>query len=152
MASVAIAGDAHLAAVAPQLHHRARPRRATTMIKAVKFVSIPVRNQDKALQFYTEALGFRVVTDQPMGPGAQRWIELRIPGADTGVVLFTPDGHEDRIGTFQGISFRVDDVAKTHEEMTRRGVEFSQGPTKQDWGTFAIFKDVDGNQFVLGTK
>jgi predicted enzyme related to lactoylglutathione lyase len=123
-----------------------------TMIKAVKFVSIPVRDQDKALKFYTEVLAFRVVTDQPMGPGAQRWIELKIPGADTGVVLFTADGHQDRIGTFQGISFTTDNVAKTHEELKARGVEFSQGPTKQEWGTFAIFKDVDGNQFVLGSK
>jgi predicted enzyme related to lactoylglutathione lyase len=122
------------------------------MIKAIKFVSIPVKDQDKALAFYTQALGFAIATDQPMGPGQQRWIELRIPGAETRVTLFTADGHQDRIGTFQGISFVVDDVEKTHQELTKRGVEFSQGPTKQPWGTFAIFKDVDGNQFVLGTK
>ena len=42
-------------------------------------------------------LGFRVVTDQPLGE--QRWIELRIPGADTRVVLYTPPGQEDRVGT-----------------------------------------------------
>jgi len=87
-----------------------------------------------------------------MGPGQQRWIELKIPGAATGVTLFTADGHQDRIGTFQGISFVVDDVQKTYDDLMAKGVEFSQGPTKQPWGTFAIFKDVDGNQFVLGTK
>ena len=122
------------------------------MIKAVKFVSIPVKNQDQSLKFYTEALGFSIVTDTPMGPGPQRWIELRIPGADTKVVLFTADGHQDRIGTFQGISFVADNVAKTHAELSARGVEFSQPPTKQEWGTFAIFKDIDGNQFVLSSK
>jgi len=122
------------------------------MIKGIKFASIPVKDQDKALKFYTTALGFGIVTDQPMGPGQQRWLELRIPGAETRVVLFTADGHEDRIGTFQGISFFTDDVQKTYEEMKKRGVEFSEGPTKQDWGTYAIFKDVDGNQFVLGSK
>ncbi len=122
------------------------------MIKSIKFVSIPVRDQDKALEFYTTALGFGIVTDQPMGPGQQRWIELKIPGAVTGVTLFTPDGHQDRIGTFQGISFLTDDVRKTYEMLTERGVEFSQGPTSQPWGTFAVFKDVDGNQFVLGSK
>ena len=52
------------------------------MIRGVKIVSIPVRNQDVALQFYTEKIGFKVATDQPFGPG-QRWIELLIPGADT---------------------------------------------------------------------
>src|SRR5437870_5102046 len=78
------------------------------MIKAVKFVSIPVRDQSKALEFYTKKLGFQILTDQPFG--AQRWIELLIPGADTGVVLFTSPGQEDRIGTFSNIAFWSDDV------------------------------------------
>jgi catechol 2,3-dioxygenase-like lactoylglutathione lyase family enzyme len=60
------------------------------MIKAIKFASIPVRDQDRALNFYTAKLGFAVATDQSFGDG-QRWIELRIPGADTRVVLFTHD-------------------------------------------------------------
>lgn len=123
-----------------------------SMIKSVKFVSIPVKDQDKALEFYTKGLGFNIATDQPMGPGQQRWIELRIPGADTRVVLFTAEGHEDRIGTFTGVSFNTDNVVKTHAEYLARGVEFSEGPTKQPWGTYAIFKDVDGNQFVLSQK
>jgi hypothetical protein len=55
-------------------------------------------------------------------------------------------------GSFQGISFAADDVAKTHDELKARGAEFAQGPTKQDWGTFAILKDIDGNQFVLSSK
>jgi predicted enzyme related to lactoylglutathione lyase len=122
------------------------------MIKAIKFVGIPVRDQDKALAFYTGSLGFSVVTDQPMAPGEQRWIELKIPGADTKVVLFTPDGHEDRIGTYHSISFMTDDVKKTYEELKKKGVEFSQPPTEQHWGTFAILKDQDGNQFVLSSK
>jgi predicted enzyme related to lactoylglutathione lyase len=122
------------------------------MIKAVKFVSIPVRDQDQALEFYTKKLGFNIATDQPMGPGQQRWIELKIPGADTRVVLFTADGHQDRIGTFTGVSFTTDNVEKTHADYVARGVEFAEGPTKQPWGTYAIFKDVDGNQFVLSQK
>jgi catechol 2,3-dioxygenase-like lactoylglutathione lyase family enzyme len=121
------------------------------MIKSIKFVGVPVRDQDSALAFYTEKLGFTVLTDQPMGPG-QRWIELKIPGAQTGIALFTPPGHESRIGTFQNLSFLVDDVEKTHAELTARGVEFSQPPKKESWGTSAIFKDPDGNSFVLGTR
>ena len=69
------------------------------MISHVKFVSVPTRDQDRALAFYTEKLGFRVVTDQPF-TDRQRWIELRIGNSETRFVLFTPDGHEDRIGTF----------------------------------------------------
>ena len=50
-----------------------------------------------------QKFGLQVATDQPMGNG-QRWIELKIPGAQTGFALFTPDGHENRIGTFQNMS------------------------------------------------
>jgi catechol 2,3-dioxygenase-like lactoylglutathione lyase family enzyme len=121
------------------------------MIKAVKFVSIPVRDQDLALAFYTEKLGFTVLTDQPFGPG-QRWVELKIPGADTKVVLFTPPGQEDRIGTFSNVVFYSDNVEKTYEEMLAKGVEFQQPPKKEGWGTSAIFKDVDANAFVLSSK
>jgi len=59
------------------------------MIKNVDFVSIPVADQKRALAFYTEKLGFTVFTDQPFND-KQRWIELKIGGAQTRVVLFTP--------------------------------------------------------------
>ena len=120
------------------------------MIRQVKFVGIPVRDQDRALAFYRDKLGFKIHTDQPMGK--QRWIELKIPGADTGVVLFTPDGHEDRIGTFFNGSFACDDVKRTYEELKGRGVEFTQEPKKEPWGTYTTFKDSEGNSFVLGSK
>lgn len=121
------------------------------MIKAIKFASIPVSDQDRALSFYTTKLGFRILTDQQFDE-KQRWIELSIPGAETGVVLFTPDGHQDRIGTFTGISFHCDDVQRTYDELSARGVEFTTPPTKQPWGTSTIFKDPDGNQFVMSAR
>ena len=121
------------------------------MIKAVKFVSIPVSDQDRALEFFTEKLEFVVATDQPYDD-KQRWIELRIRGADTRVVLFTPEGQEGHIGTFAGVSFVADDVEQTARVLKERGVEFSQDPQTADWGTAAVFKDPDGNQFVLSSK
>ena len=121
------------------------------MIRKVKFVSIPTRDQDRALAFYTGKLGFKVMTDQPFDE-KQRWIELQIPGADTRVVLFTADAHADRIGTPFNGAFQSDDVEKTYAELRERGVEFVSEPAKQGWGTFAIFKDPDGNQFVIGSK
>jgi catechol 2,3-dioxygenase-like lactoylglutathione lyase family enzyme len=117
----------------------------------VKFVSIPVRDQDRALEFYTTKLGFTIMTDQPMGPG-QRWIELGIPGADTRVVLFTPTGHEDRIGTTSNVVFSADSVERTHQELSARGVVFRQPPKKEPWGTSSIFEDADGNVFVLSSR
>ena len=120
------------------------------MLKRIKFVGIPVRDQQKALEFWTQVVGFQVATDQSMGDG-QRWIEIRIPGSQTGLALFTPKGHEDRIGTFQSISFAADDVERTYRELSGRGVEFTQPPRKEPWGTSAIFMDPDGNSFVMGT-
>lgn len=121
------------------------------MIKKLKFVGIPTADQDRALAFWTEKIGFRVVTDQPMGEG-KRWIELSIPGAESGIVLFTPEGHENRIGSFFNGSFGCDDVEHTYRQLKERGVEFQEEPTKQHWGSYAIFKDPDGNSFVLGSK
>lgn len=121
------------------------------MIEQVKFVSVPVRDQDRALAFYRDKLGFKVKTDQPFND-KQRWIELKIPGAETGVVLFTPDGQEDRIGTFFNGSLACDEVRKTCEELKTRGVEFTGEPKEEHWGTFAIFKDSEGNSFVLSSR
>jgi catechol 2,3-dioxygenase-like lactoylglutathione lyase family enzyme len=120
------------------------------MIRGIKLASIPVRDQDAALKFYTEKLGFKVLTDQPHGN--QRWIELGIPGAESRLALFTPPGHENRIGGFQPMTFWCDDVEATVKTLKSKGVEFAKDPTKEVWGTFAIFKDPDGNQFVLSNK
>ena len=120
------------------------------MIRGIKFACIPTRDQDRALKFYTEKLGFRVMTDQPFG--AQRWIELGIPGAESQVVLFTPPGQEDRIGGFQPLTFWTDDVFATAEQMKKSGVELTDGPRKEVWGTMAKFKDPDGNEFVFSSR
>jgi predicted enzyme related to lactoylglutathione lyase len=120
------------------------------MITKLKFMGIPVRDQKAQLAFYTEKLGFEVLTDQPLG--AQRWIELKIPRADTSIVLFTPEGHENRVGSFVNGSFACDDVAKTYEELKARGVEFVQPPTVQPWGIYAVIKDAEGNQLVLSSR
>jgi catechol 2,3-dioxygenase-like lactoylglutathione lyase family enzyme len=120
------------------------------MIKAIKFASIPVTDQDRALEFYTKKLGLKVITDSPFD-GKQRWIELGFPRTETRLVLFTAHGQEKMIGGSMNVTFMADDVFATATEMKDRGVEFVQDAKKADWGTAAIFKDPDGNQFVLST-
>lgn len=120
------------------------------MITHLKFASVPCRDQAAALKFWTEKVGFRVLTDQPMGE--QRWIELGIHNSDTRLVLFTPEGHEDRIGGFFNGSFACDDVEATWRQLSARGVEFAGPPEKQPWGTFAKFRDNDGNEFVMSSR
>ncbi|HWS98819.1 MAG TPA: VOC family protein [Pyrinomonadaceae bacterium] len=121
------------------------------MITSIKFVSIPVSDQDRALAFYTEKLGFKVVTDQQFGLG-QRWIELQVGGSPTRLVLFTPEGHEDRVGGVFNGALACDNVDKTYEELTRRGVEFAAPPKHEPWGSVAILKDPDGNQIALSSR
>jgi predicted enzyme related to lactoylglutathione lyase len=120
------------------------------MITHLKFMSIPVADQDRALKFYTEKLGFKVATNQEMGPG-KRWIELRIGKAETRIVLFTMDGEEGRVGTRMNCSLACDDVEATYRQLAERGVEFEGPPQKQPWGSYAIMKDSEGNRFVVGS-
>lgn len=118
------------------------------MLLHVKFVSVPCLDQDRALAFYTEQLGFRVVSDQPFDEH-QRWIELRIGDAQTRFVLFTPPGAKP--GFFAG-ALACDNVEATHRQLSQRGVHFSKAPQKAEWGEFAIFEDSEGNQFVLSSR
>ena len=119
------------------------------MIRGVKFVSIPVTDQDRALAFYTQKLGFRVVTDQPYDAG-QRWIELRVPGADTRIVLFC-FGEAQKAGANTNLTFWAEDVEATASELKARGVHFVMEPKREAWGTAAAFEDPDGNRFGLSS-
>ncbi len=120
------------------------------MITRVHTVSIPVRDQLKAKQWYEEKLGFKTVADEPFDEtGERRWIEMSTPEGGTRVTLFTPDGHEDRIGTHSTVVFTCDDVYKTTEELKARGVEFESDPVEYEWGVGALMKDLDGNIFCL---
>lgn len=121
------------------------------MIRGIKYVGIPVRNQDEALKFYTEILGFKLDADVPIS-SSQRWIELSIPGAEAGIALFTPKGHERRIGEFQSLAFWCDDVFATAKALQQKGVALVQEPKTEAWGSAAIFKDPEGNQFVLASR
>lgn len=120
------------------------------MIKGIKFASIPVTDQERALAFYTEKLGFRLLTDQPFN-AEQRWIELGIPGADTRIVLFR-FGENPKPGAQMNVTFWTDDVEATVHELKSKGVEIVMEPKRQDWGTAAAFRDIDGNSFVLSSK
>ena len=120
------------------------------MIRGVKFVSIPVADQERALRFYTEVLGFRLLTDQPFNE-EQRWLELGIPGADTRVVLFQ-FGDKLQPGGQLNVALWSDDVEGTARELKAKGVEFVMEPKRYPYGVTSIFKDPDGNALVLSSK
>ena len=124
------------------------------MITRIQSVTLYVSDQDKAKAFYTEKLGFAVRLDAPMGPDS-RWVELAPGSGETSLVLMKPaegmpgqDLAKAMIGSWATFIFAVDDIEATYKELTARGVEFVDAPSKQDWGWWATLKDPDGN--VIG--
>jgi len=124
------------------------------MATGIRSVGIYVGDQERAKRFFTESLGFDLIGDTPMGdgPGAARWIEVAPTGGPVRLVLFTVDEQKDRIGTFSNVLFDCDDIQQTYEELQAKGVEFTEAPSRQFWGWWAVFKDPDGNTYGLGQR
>lgn len=120
------------------------------MISQVKFCTITVSDQQAALEFYTKKLGFTVKRDEQMPGHSMRWLELNVAkDKETYVVLW---GDPKKVGGWQPVVFSTDDVQKTYEELSARGVEFTQPPKQESWGWSSMFKDPDGNIFLLGSN
>ena len=116
------------------------------MTMTIQIVSIPVADQDKAKQFYTEILGFDVVRDNPMGPD-QRWVELRPTGGGPSITLVTwfesmPPG------AVQGLVLNTDEIDATVDSFAARGLKLA-AIESAPWGRFSTFRDPDGNGWVL---
>lgn len=116
------------------------------MSDRIVIVSVPVSDQAKAKAFYTEALGFSVVSDNPMGP-QQRWIELAPRGGGASITLVTWF-ESMKPGGQQGLVLTTGDIDARRAELAARGVEISEVQS-QPWGRFATFRDPDGNGWVL---
>jgi lactoylglutathione lyase len=118
------------------------------MITKIGTVALYVDDQEKATQFWTEQAGFELKAKHPMGPNAF-WIEVAPKGAESALVLYPKAMMENWQEQKASIVFITDDCRKTYEEMSGRGVKFVQEPNEMPWGTFAIFEDLDGNQFLI---
>ena len=118
------------------------------MITNAMTVAVYVADQEAARRFYTEKLGFEVRNDQPMGQQGN-WLEVAPLGAQTRVVIFPRSMMEDWEQRKPSVVFGCDDIQANYNELSEKGVEFKQTPTKMAWGTFAVFSDPEGNEFVL---
>ena len=122
-------------------------------------MSILVDNQDKALKFYTNVLGFIKKTEIPMGE--HRWLTVVDPDDPNGVELsLEPDSHP-AVGPFKqalvedGIpftSFGVNSVQKEYERLCAAGVRFTQPPVKMGPVTTAVLDDTCGNLIQIAEK
>ena len=116
-------------------------------ITGVTTIAIPVADQEAALAFYRDALGFEVRLDAPLPQGG-RWIMLAPPGSPVSVSL-VPPGEGERVGIDTGIRFEATDAARTREELSARGVRV--GELLQWPGVPPMFeaRDADGNRFAV---
>ncbi len=125
----------------------------------VTLISIPVRDQEKALKFYTEKLGFIKKKDAPLG-GGNRWLTLVSKDAQDGPELLLEPAplHFEPSKVYQdalmeaGIpytQFDVEDVDAEYERLTKLDVAFSIKPTEMGTVKFAVFNDTCGNNIQL---
>lgn len=118
-------------------------------LKFIASATVSVNDQDVALDFYTNKLGFVKRADEDMGNG-MRWLTVELPGTQTGIVLAKGYGSGNPVGSFTGMVLAADDIQATYEELAAKGVHFTEAPTRQPWGMMqALFEDQDGNGYVL---
>lgn len=130
------------------------------MITNISIVSVFVKDQDEALAFYTDVLGFELKDDITLG-GDYRWctvvhpsqpelnVNLAVPGPPLAPAMVEAIKRSQDEGGMHGLGLSVDDCQKTFEELSAKGVEFIQPPSQRPYGTEALCRDNSGNWLVL---
>ena len=112
-------------------------------------VLVPVADQDKAIAFYTQALGFTLTADTPFGQGS-RWVEVTPPGGGTAIALVPPQD-DYQPGRKTGISLGSPDPRTDHAELAGKGVDVDTEIMGGDGTVPALFffRDHDGNTLMI---
>ena len=122
-------------------------------------IALVVDDYDQAIAFFSRALGFDLVEDSPAlttsGGRPKRWVVVRPPGAETGILLAQADGDRqaavvgDQFAGRVGLFLEVDDFDAAYQRMTAAGVEFVTVPRTEPYGQVAVFLDIAGNRWDL---
>ena len=118
------------------------------MIQQIATIAVYIEDQQRAVKFWTEQVGFEICRDQPMGPGGS-WIEVGPKGAQTCLVLYPRAMMPNWTELKPSIVFVCDDIKRTFETLQTNGVRFVEGLKAMSWGTYVKFADPDGNEFLL---
>jgi predicted enzyme related to lactoylglutathione lyase len=121
--------------------------------------AVVVRDYDEAIDFFVSALGFELTEDSPalttVSGRPKRWVVVRPPGADTGLLLAQADGpdQEAAVGTQVagrvGFFLNVEDFDAAYQRMIAAGVQFTGPPRDEPYGSVVVFLDVAGNKWDL---
>jgi catechol 2,3-dioxygenase-like lactoylglutathione lyase family enzyme len=124
----------------------------------LELVAIIVEDYDRAIAWFVGVLGFDLVEDSPSLTNdgqPKRWVVVRPPGAETGILLAHADGENQRevvgrqFAGRVGLFLRVQDFASAYDRMRSAGVEFVTEPRTEAYGRFAVFVDISGNRWDL---
>ena len=126
-----------------------------TARRTLGYVAFVVRDYDEAIAYYTSVLGFALVEDTRL-TDEKRWVLVApSPACETRLLLARGVGAEQtsRIGNQTGgrvfLFLHTDDFWRDYTELTRRGVRFVRPPSRESYGTVAVFEDLYGNLWDL---
>ena len=121
-------------------------------------ITIVVDDYDQAIEFFTAVLGFDLVEDSPSLTNdgrPKRWVVVRPPGAETGILLARADGERqaaavgNQAGGRVGFFLRVDDFDAVYDRLAAFGAEFVTAPRTEPYGRVVVFTDIAGNRWDL---
>ena len=121
-------------------------------------ITVVVAAYDEAIDFFVDVLGFELVEDSPSLTNdgrPKRWVVVRPPGAETGILLAQADGAPqvavvgEQVAGRVGFFLRVDDFDEVYERLLDSGVEIVAEPRDEEYGRLAVFRDVAGNKWDL---
>ncbi|WP_394841822.1 VOC family protein [Pendulispora brunnea] len=125
----------------------------------IELTAIIVDEYDPAIAFFVNVLGFELVEDSPAVSShdghAKRWVVVRPPGAQTGILLARADGERQRAAVGDqfagrvGMFLRVDDFEAAYARLRAAGVTFVREPRHEPYGSVVVFLDIAGNRWDL---
>jgi predicted enzyme related to lactoylglutathione lyase len=107
----------------------------------ISTITLPVKDLNRAVDFYTKTLGWEKTMDAPMGD--TRWVTVAPANAQASFNL--AERWERPAGGVSGVIFEVDDVFETQQDFAKKQIEFTEQPRTEPWGGWAMFKDSEGN-------
>jgi catechol 2,3-dioxygenase-like lactoylglutathione lyase family enzyme len=123
--------------------------------RSIALVSLVVRDYDEAIAFYTGCLGFSVAEDTPLAEG-KRWVVVAPPNGSGAALLLARAATAEQlscVGNQTGgrvfLFLHTDDFRREYDEMRSRGVQFTEQPREEAYGTVAVFVDLYGNRWDL---
>lgn len=128
---------------------------ATPIKQRIANIALVVENYDDALEFYTQKLNFQLIEDTDLG-GGKRWVQISPPNANgTNILLAkaSTDQQSQAVGNQAGgrvfLFLQTNDFWRDYEHMKSQGVEFTEQPRTEAYGTVVVFKDLYGTKWDL---